>query len=240
MVDKSQPSTGVAPSLEASVGPLGEDPVGCTLDALDDMSAKIRVPRGTEVPETSSLALWLSDPDSGTAVALPAYSGWLEEDGDDMVCELYFAQPNALQSRVDESLERRVDTRVSLPPDEVEVWVASDKASDGEGVVECVLVDLGTGGMCVELTVGLEPTTPFSNAEFQVLLPGQTWPLVLNAQVRHRARVSREVVRYGLEFDIGRCVDFAEQRESLTAFVQERVSRIADQLQEADRAMPAA
>lgn len=225
--------------LVPSLGLLGEEPVPCELDMMDEMSARVRLPKGVEIPETSTIALWLTDPLSGTAVALPAYSAWPEEDGDDQVCDIYFAQPNALDAGNTAPADRRVDARVAPPAEEVEVWVVSDRAGR-EDVIECVLVDLGPGGMCVELTVGLEPSTPFTSGEFQVLLPGDSWPLVFIAQVRHRARVSREIVRYGLEFDVQRTVGFDAQQERLARFVQDRVQSIADWMRADQSPAPAA
>lgn len=228
-------------SLVSAVGLLGQDPVPCQLDALDEGSARVRVPVGVELPETSSLALWLTDPESGTSVALPAYSGWPEQEGETLVCDVYFAQPNALQPRAEGAPERRMEARLTLPQREVEVWVVSDRAgAEGDGVQECTLVDIGPGGMCVELPAGREPTTPFTSGEFQLLLPGQTWPLVLCAQIRHRQRRSEEVVRYGVVFDSARSTNFAEQRASLARFVQDRVEQFAGRRCVQESAQPAA
>ena len=214
-------------NLVPAVGPLDGEPVPCALESLDEVSARIRLTPETRLPEMASVALWLQDKERGSAVVVPAYSGWPEEDGDGLVCELYFAQPNALHGYQGDAMDRRSAVRVVPAPDEVEVWLHTERPGQDDPV-ECVLVDLGEGGMCVEMTVGLEPSAPFSLAVFQVLLPGATWPLVLQAQVRHRARVSREIVRYGLEFDATRTVDFDEQRSHIAGFVSGRVAAVAN------------
>ncbi len=219
--------------LVLSVGPLEGDTVPCELETIDEISARIRIERGFGLPEMSSVALWLSEAQSGSAVVLPAYTGWPEDDGDDLVCDLYFAQPNALHEYVEgEAMDRRTAVRVVPAPDEVEIWLTSDRPGS-EDPVECIPVDLGEGGVCLELTVGLEPTEPFTTAQVQVLLPGAAWPLLLRAQVRHRTRVSREIVRFGLEFDEGRTIAFPDQRRAISGYVQGVIAQVAERVRPA-------
>ncbi|MBX2799443.1 MAG: PilZ domain-containing protein [Myxococcales bacterium] len=216
-------------AVETSIGLVGDAQHPCVVEHIDEVGARVRVAGGVRLPETSAVLLWIGEGPQGSAVVVPAYTGWPDDNEEDWVCDLYFAEPNALQRREQAGVDRRTSIRVSPEDHEVEVWLSSDRPGV-EDPVKCRLVDLSEGGMCIELALGEEPITPFTGADFQILLPGEAWPLVMFAQVRHRHRQSREMVRYGLQFDRQRTQSFEDQRPKIGNWVARRLASLADRL----------
>ncbi|MEN0064286.1 MAG: PilZ domain-containing protein [Myxococcota bacterium] len=210
------------PTLDVEVGPRHRTPVPCELEAMDDHHARVRVPVEDALPEQAAVDLWMTNRQHGHAIILPAFTGWPTIEGSTQVCDLFFANPHALGEHPPPEGDRRSAIRVSPGGSEaIEVWLTSDRADSAEPIAASV-VDVSVGGLLIEMKAGHEPTTPFTQAEFQILLPGDSWPLVLNGQVRHRTRVTRETVRYGVEFDRRRSPAFTEQMTRMAEYVEAR------------------
>ena len=207
--------------LEVEVGPRNRTPVPCVLEVLDAHHARVRVPIEDALPEQAAVDLWLTDGPSSQSIIVPAFTSWPSIDGTEQVCDLHFASPHAIAEPATTDADRRSAIRVAPGSDSVEVWITSDRADSWEPIAAGV-IDVSVGGMLIEMQAGLEPTTPFTSAEFQVLLPGESWPLVLHGAVRHRARVTRDTVRYGVEFDGHRSSAFSEQMRHMAAYVESR------------------
>jgi len=187
---------------------------------MDAHHACVRVPIEDALPEQSAVDLWMTDRRSGRAIIVPAFTTWPRIEGAEQICELHFAVADALGAPAPADGDRRTAIRVAPGDDDVELWITSDRA-DSPDPIAASIVDVSVGGLLIEMQAGHEPSTPFTDAEFQVLLPGEAWPLVLHGQVRHRCRVTRETVRYGVEFD-RRSVAFAEQMTRMAAYVESR------------------
>ncbi len=209
------------PRLDVEVGPRNRTPVPCVLETMDTHHARVRVPIEDALPEQSAVDLWMTERQTGRAIIVPAFTSWPHIEGAEQICELHFAAPGAFGERPAADGDRRSSIRVAPGDDGVEVWITSDRADSTEPIAAGV-IDVSVGGMLIEMKAGHEPSTPFTAAEFQILLPGDTWPLVLTGQVRHRARVTRETVRYGVEFDRRRSFAFAEQMARMAEYVESR------------------
>lgn len=209
------------PRLDVEVGPRNRTPVPCTLEVMDAHHARVRVPVEDALPEQSAVDLWMTDRRGGTSIILPAFTTWPRIEGGEQVCELYFATPDAFGDHGPSNADRRTAIRVGPGKHEIEAWITSDRA-DSSDPIQARVIDVSVGGMLVEMRAGHEPTTPFTGGEFQVLLPGDQWPLVLMGQIRHRTRITRETVRYGVEFDRRRSPAFDEQMTRMANYVDTR------------------
>jgi hypothetical protein len=211
-------------SFDLLVGPPDGDPVPCALESIDADIVRVRLKGGALEP-TAEAEVWLSEGPGGASVIVPVVTGWTE----DGVCDLFLAEPVELLDEGRVGRDRRRSARVVPAPGEVEVSVQSDRP----GVhlpVPIALVDLSAGGMCVEMAVGQEPTLPFVAGVFQILLPGDPFPLMVGARVRHRSRLNRDVVRYGLEFDRRRTSSCEGQLARIAAWVGQRRARVASRV----------
>lgn len=184
------------------------DAIACILQDLDHDRARVRVlARTRPLPAVAVGSLWLTDPESRLAVALPVVTGWGPEEDEPNVYELFLPGPD----------QRRLAVRVRPPVGSVEVWLATRRAP----MLQVEIVDVSTGGMCVEA-----PSDRFPQARtactFQVLLPGDSWPLVLAGEVRHRLLVDGCRVRIGVAFDRARTTDADLQFGHLDRWIEAR------------------
>lgn len=215
------------------VGPLDGDPFPCELERLDAQCARVRL-RGAvpTLAPTAESALWWTPPHSGASVVLPAISGWPERDGDDVVCDLYFADPQVLDALHGAHPDHVVADRRSSPrvaPDaseHIEVYLQAE-SSRRAPPARARLVDVGSGGLRVELGLERELSPPMTLAVVQLLLPGESWPLILAARLRYRRRCSKAFVQYGLEFTRSGSRDFEAQIEQIAQWVGTRQRELA-------------
>jgi len=212
------------------IGPLDGEPVPCTLETLDEEVVRVRVPLESAPEPTSTCAVWFSEGPDGASVIVPVVVGWSQVDEQDRIVDLFFAEPGVPSALWDESRavgrDRRTSMRIAPAPDELEVYLDSSHGGVTETVPVRVL-DLSAGGMCVDVPADRMPTMPFTDGVFQILLPGQVWPCVMQAFVRHRCRRSADVVRVGLEFDEARTNAYETQAERICQWIARRRQEVA-------------
>jgi hypothetical protein len=173
-----------------------------------------------ELQATTEGVLKVADPATGTWVAVPVVLGWPEPEGSEVVCDLFFIDGTEITESGQSRVQRRA-VRVQPPHDEVIVALRSDRPGQ-QGAAPVTLLDLSAAGLAVEMPVGQEPTTPFTSGTFEVWVPELGAPMVLVATVRNRSRRSKELVRYGVEFDPSRTQGYAEASAMLAGWVQRK------------------
>ncbi|NCG18743.1 MAG: hypothetical protein GWP91_07000 [Rhodobacterales bacterium] len=207
----------------------GGEPVACKLEEITPESVQVSLSSSTApaIGMSRPAELWISDSPSGTSVVVPAVACNRNEANDKCVYTLQFVDPGAVDALLHRDLVRLFDRRQAFRavPREgniIDVTVEPPEDANLEPL-RTTIVDVSTTGLAFDVPVEFEAEMiVFDHLTVHFLLPGSTWPNVFVCLIRNRSWKNPNFVRYGIEFEEARTIQFKTQKDHVIEYVLKR------------------
>jgi c-di-GMP-binding flagellar brake protein YcgR len=208
----------------------GRGRIEAELSDLSIKGAQVRIVNESKVPAPvgGELHLWLVDRITRVEAAVTARVVHRREEVGKRVIGLEFTDRHASERLLQAPLARLFNRRAAFraTPDPADGPVAVTVLAPREARLPLevgALVDVSTGGLCVDVALAFERGMAAADlVEVVLRLPGTEVPVTTHGRIRHRSLRSDGRVRYGIEFARKEEPGFHRSYESIVQYVLRR------------------